>query len=987
MRAYASGVGASIEVITDPSNIAVPHEISTAWTEQLAIGRGNNTVYVLKMLAAAAALQKHDQVLLIDDTTYIKGHAADIFETCSAAALCAYSEGIATDIPAQQDTWNKSSEWLSKKGVQIRRQDYLNTGVMLFSREALSAWLSTARITRAMRIGLWKGFWPDQEYIAWVNTQHGLPSVQLLPEGFNCMLVRGDSSYWETPNSTVLLDAMANMSIHFLHVVRDDRKEKILQGNLPATIELMKHADADKDRYADIAHSAQYGNLTQPTCGRHVRLRQPQLDADGTLVPFPQVDYPEEDSWVVTYMSDGYFHTRCFVVQYPHQAPAAHGPLPVLLWFHGESDGAEGCGWREGSDDSYNLAERAYQKAIAVVCIEAVGYTGKPIGRATGQQQNRSLFWSIPERMSEATGTPCDPATDSRDLNMVIEVIKWLEAQPHKFNVSRLYLAGESAGAHTAQYMATCLHQSAQSRWKPLAFSAHSSGIKQQGDGVLLPRVPRLPWYHHGECPGCDFYPIVVSAQHPAPPVKACIFDSKQDGLMGTDGFMEYYKTSLVLAAKWREGGGKVDMTLNELGMHVQVNHWLDILTCLDDGTGQLLNPTINYQLPITPASDLPADQPIPKHVYTLWHGTPDEPMSEIVGACLATIRRQVARAGWTLHILDLQSPEVQLPSSVYPWKDLTDKRWVAHVADWIRLDVLERLGGVWLDASALMLAEPDMIFDIKKNHLQGFELSSYNPTGTMENWALASPPHNRLLKRWRDIFNDAVSQGLDTFAANFDLALLGGNCSEATVLSERWRQADWTSPASKFCRSLSPFMPYLSSNAAFRQAVHEMPGVAYTIMDAEVENGPMGYLAKHQTTDFTNRYDSVSAINEIFNESSSTGKLSGVPMLKLRAQERFATHRVSNLLDWAAKGSYLANIMVDELAHSPWSRSLGVQDSLATAGESDTPSVSLEAAVAPVSLLRPSDSSQSSQRSQRSQRQQQRKGGEPQAIVPTGLL
>jgi hypothetical protein len=109
MLAYASRVGASIEVIADASAIAVPHEVSSAWTKQ-AIGRSNNTVYVLKMLAAAAALQKYDQVLLIDDTTYIKTHAADIFETCSTARLCAYSEGTSTDIPAQQDTWNVSSE-------------------------------------------------------------------------------------------------------------------------------------------------------------------------------------------------------------------------------------------------------------------------------------------------------------------------------------------------------------------------------------------------------------------------------------------------------------------------------------------------------------------------------------------------------------------------------------------------------------------------------------------------------------------------------------------------------------------------------------------------------------------------------------------------------------------------------------------------------------------------------------------------------------
>jgi hypothetical protein len=184
--------------------------------------------------------------------------------------------------------------------VQVRRQDYLNTGVLLFSREALSLWLDTSLITQALRQGLWKGFWPDQEYIAWVNAQHTPASVQLLPEGFNYMLVRGYSSDWETPNSTVLLDAMANMSIHFLHVVRDARKVKILQGNLPATIKLMTSVEAAASKYADIAYSEQYGNLTLPTCSRKVRLRQPQLYANGSVLDVPEFDYPEADSWVVT---------------------------------------------------------------------------------------------------------------------------------------------------------------------------------------------------------------------------------------------------------------------------------------------------------------------------------------------------------------------------------------------------------------------------------------------------------------------------------------------------------------------------------------------------------------------------------------------------------------------------------------------------------------------------------------------------------------
>lgn len=189
-----------------------------------------------------------------------------------------------------------------------------------------------------------------------------------------------------------------------------------------------------------------------------------------------------------------------------------------------------------------------------------------------------------------------------------------------------------------------------------------------------------------------------------------------------------------------------------------QVASWEAILSCLDQDTGLLLTPGAHYLLPTVPV-EASADA-LPKHVYTFWHKTSSEPMSEILAACLASIKKKVAHAGWTLHVLDLNSPEVQLPSTVYPWKDKTDARWVAHLTDWIRLDVLARLGGVWLDASTVLLDGPDKVFDTESSKLQGFELATYNPPGTMENWALASPPQNKLLTRWRDIFTDAVSQG-----------------------------------------------------------------------------------------------------------------------------------------------------------------------------------------------------------------------------------
>ena len=156
IQAYASKVGATMEVITNVSSVAVPADISNAWSRK-AIGRSNNTVYVLKLLAAGTALQKHAQVLMIDDTTYIKPEAADVFEACSGAGMCAYSEGLAEDVEPSQMTWKASSQWLAAKGVNVHREDYINTGVVVFGSQALNSWLSKEKIAESLELGMWAG--------------------------------------------------------------------------------------------------------------------------------------------------------------------------------------------------------------------------------------------------------------------------------------------------------------------------------------------------------------------------------------------------------------------------------------------------------------------------------------------------------------------------------------------------------------------------------------------------------------------------------------------------------------------------------------------------------------------------------------------------------------------------------------------------------------------------------------------------------------
>lgn len=309
----------------------------------------------------------------------------------------------------------------------------------------------------------------------------------------------------------------------------------------------------------------------------------------------PPRSFPEAYSHVLT-TSDGAFE-RCFVVHTPPRAPrtAADGRYPVLLWFHGLSDGANGCGWRADNVRGRNLAEVAWEAGVALVCIEALAYDGRPngqqrgVGVASNARVNASFYWAVPEVQSAASGGTRCAKSDSRELVMAEKVLEWLADRPDTYNLDKLYLAGESVGGAAAQYLGVCLH--AATRWRPKALSTHSTGLKVKGDGIEFGRMPMMPWHHVAECDGCGSFPIVLMSEKeggtartsvrsggarplpPLPPVKLCAFDSAADWLMSFDGVpLNFTASTLNLVRAWRAAGGRAEASIAPTGFHVEVH-------------------------------------------------------------------------------------------------------------------------------------------------------------------------------------------------------------------------------------------------------------------------------------------------------------------------------------------------------------------------------------------------------------------------------
>ena len=91
-----------------------------------------------------------------------------------------------------------------------------------------------------------------------------------------------------------------------------------------------------------------------------------------------------------------------------------------------------------------------------------------------------------------------------------------------------------------------------------------------------------------------------------------------------------------------------------------------------------------------------------------------------------------------------------------------------AHKADWIRLYLLNKYGGVWIDAS--IIVNNPMVFRLIYNNaikkdakLTAFYLGD-NPYAYIENWFIIAPKNSYIIKKWLDEFEDAINISFENY-------------------------------------------------------------------------------------------------------------------------------------------------------------------------------------------------------------------------------
>lgn len=153
----------------------------------------------------------------------------------------------------------------------------------------------------------------------------------------------------------------------------------------------------------------------------------------------------------------------------------------------------------------------------------------------------------------------------------------------------------------------------------------------------------------------------------------------------------------------------------------------------------------------------------IPKKIWTFWDGEPPE----IVKTCMDSWRKHCP--GYQITLLNKESTP-----HINQYKRAHDM--IQRYSDFVRIDVLSKEGGIWIDASTYLNGPLDWVHT--GHEFVGFSMEPYEARDDwpgLENWFLAASPDSQFIKDWYEEFKkindyekiedylaDVTNQGID---------------------------------------------------------------------------------------------------------------------------------------------------------------------------------------------------------------------------------
>lgn len=160
----------------------------------------------------------------------------------------------------------------------------------------------------------------------------------------------------------------------------------------------------------------------------------------------------------------------------------------------------------------------------------------------------------------------------------------------------------------------------------------------------------------------------------------------------------------------------------------------------------------------------------LPKIVWSFWDS--EEPPESVR---LINENRTSKLSDWKFNFLNSKTIHDYINLSQLP--EGFDKLIVQHKADYYRLLLLQKYGGVWMDAS-IIINDPNAINKLydesvqQKSEFTGFTLNpepekyKHHPDRSkyIENWFIMAPKNSNIINAWLTEFINAIKMGLNNY-------------------------------------------------------------------------------------------------------------------------------------------------------------------------------------------------------------------------------
>jgi len=138
----------------------------------------------------------------------------------------------------------------------------------------------------------------------------------------------------------------------------------------------------------------------------------------------------------------------------------------------------------------------------------------------------------------------------------------------------------------------------------------------------------------------------------------------------------------------------------------------------------------------------------LPKIIWTYWHSNL---VPELVAHCFDRMKKY--NPDWSMVILNPKNVSKYIDDEIYGlrWAKTPQK-----ITDFIRIALLEKYGGVWLDASLLVNAPLDWLYNFTGYEFIGYYIDKSTTTRNwpiVENWFLSCTTGCRFVALWKEEF------------------------------------------------------------------------------------------------------------------------------------------------------------------------------------------------------------------------------------------